>query len=528
MLYVEDYEEPSGPNFTVDIRYLANIDPKLASSTLLDRVTVDNLDEAYKTVYREGASLRLCHWSPETMDWFSFLGPKVEVGHKDRTLMENRPLTHTVKISQIMAATRSTPAFNGAGYIKNWIEKLDINDVGFVAGAVRPVPNSQPADRAASPAVTEDLIDFTDGKASMITEVQHQVSTTRLELSASFLDEPNISSECSTVQIQSSGGGETNISFTGDDCLVDCLAAVKTTAPTDALRRSILWTMPSLIPSPMTDDEDEDEDEDEDDRSNESGIMGFQTRSSDALLATKEFVHEVEEAMTELLEMGPYRRGRVAVRAELGRAILETVDDSGVSFNDANTPSDGWTKSVLVKSLNENYGTHGIPFTKILSTFACDVEDIINTTDAKGARLWSQAPYRIWTVYSLYCGLGPRQDQWSFILDVEHDGTEDGNFSCSIRPHHDLPGVEQPMPVYIHAARHHWDLQIVTTHIKPEEIEGAHIDFANTLLESLRFEYVASPLSLFAVGSALTLFPGTREEAPRNSSLLSAPIFPSW
>ncbi len=496
MLYVDNYEDPTGPNFTVDIRYLANIDPKLASSTLLDRVTVSNMEEAYKTVYREAASLRLCLWSPDKNGWVSLLGPKVEVGHKDRTLMENRPLTHTVKLSQIMAATRSTPTFNGGGYVKKWIEKLEPDDVGFVTGAVRPVLNCQPAGRASSPTVTEDLIDFTDGQANMTPEIQHQISTTRRDLSASFLEEPAMLSECSTLQIQSNGGRGDDISFTGDDCLVDCLAAVKTTAPTDALRRSILWTMPSLIPSPMTDDEDEDEDEDEDGRSNESGIMGFQTRSSDALLATKEFVDEVEAAMVGLLEMGPYRRGRVAVRAELGRAILETGDDSGLSFNDASTPSDGWTKSVLVKTLNQNYTNDGFHFTKVLSTFACDVEDMINATDAKGARLWSQAPYRIWTVYSFYCGLDSRQDQWSFILDVEHDGTEEGHFSCSIRPHHDLPSIDKPVPVHVHAARHHWDLQIVTTHVKPDETEGANIDFANTLLESLRIEYVASPLSL--------------------------------
>ena len=502
MLYVDNYEDPTGPNFTVDIRYLANIDPKLASSTLLDRVTVSNMEEAYKTVYREAASLRLCLWSPDKNGWVSLLGPKVEVGHKDRTLMENRPLTHTVKISQIMAATRSTPTFYGANYVKTWIEKLELNDVGFVAGAVRPVLDSLPAGRASSPAATSDLIDFTDGQANMTPEIQHQISTTRRDLSASFLEEPAMLSECSTLQIQSNGGRGDDISFTGDDCLVDCLAAVKTTAPTDALRRSILWTMPSLIPSPMTDDEDEDEDEDEDGSSSESGIMGFQTRNSDALLTTNEFVDEVEAAMVGLLEMGPYRRGKVAVRAELGRAILETVDDSGLAFNDASMPSNGWTKSVLAKTLNQNYANDGILFTKVLSTFACDVEDIINTTDAKGARLWSQAPYRKWTVYSFYCGLGSRQDQWDFILDVEHDGTAEGYFSCSIRPHHDLPGVDMPMPVYVHAARHHWDLQIVTTHVNPDEIEGAHIDFANTLLESLRIEYVEclsifSPLELY-------------------------------
>ena len=523
MLYVDNYEDASGPNFTIDIRYLANIEPKLASSTLLDRVTVDNLEEAYKTVYRKAASLRLCSWDPEKDAWVSLLGPKVEVGHKDRTLMENRPLTHTIKFSQLMAATRSTPSFHPGSYVKNWIEKLELDDVGFViTGATRPVLDGQPAGRASSAAATEDLIDLTDGQANMAPEDQHQVSTTRRDLSASFLEEPEMSSGNPTSQLESSAGRGDEISFTGDDCLVDCLAAVKTTTPTDALRRSILWTMPSLIPSPRSDDEDGDG------RSSESGIMGFQTRNSDALLATKEFVDDVEAAMVGLLEMGPYRRGRVAVRAELGRAILEEVDDSGLAFNDASTPSDGWKKSLLVKSLNQNYGTdRGIHFTKVLSTFACDVEDMINTTDAKGARLWSQEPYRIWTVYSFYCGLGFRQGQWSFILDVEHDGTREGQFSCSIRPRHDLPSVDKPMPVYVHAARHHWDVQIVTTHVKPDDVEGANIDFANTLLESLRIQYVASPLSLPTVGFTLTMFTDTRAGALRKSSLLSAPTLPS-
>lgn len=190
--------------------------------------------------------------------------------------------------------------------------------------------------------------------------------------------------------------------------------------------------------------------------------------------------------MIRLLQLGPYRRGKVAVCAELGRAILEGVHESGLAFNDVNTPSNGWKKPELVKKLNQSYGMNkGIQFTKVLSTYACDIEDMINITSPNGTRLWAQKPSRAWTIYSFHCALRSTDNLIQFIVDIEDDGTSSGVLSYSVRPHHDPPCADRSMPVYVHAIRRHWDMQIVLSQIKSDRTAKAYECFAKTLLQSL-------------------------------------------
>jgi hypothetical protein len=511
VLYAGDYQDPSGHNFTVDIRYLANIDPKLASSTLLDRVTVDALEESYKAVYREAYSLRLCSWAPDKGFWVSLLGPKVVVRAKDKTMLGNRPVPTTRKVEKLLEAAQA-PNSRGSGeslenptsHVETWIERLHLADVGSAAGtasAVRHLLDAQASSTAQSVAASEDLIDFaneplqechdTSVAASEIIsvqtdhtpEAQDQIPTPCQDLLTPSREERGMSDGNPDAEFQSDGGSGSCLSFTGDDCLIDFLAAVRTTTPTDAPEPSIHWEMPSLIPS-LTDDH-----EDAAASVSDPGSESVQSRSSDGLLATKDFIDEVEAAITRLLESGPYRRGRVAVRAELGRAILVGADESGVAFNDPSTPSNGWKKSELIKKLDHGYGTnHGIHFTKVLSTYGCDIEDMIKATDQHGVRLWAQEPSRTWTTYTFHCN---RRLMGGFIVDIEDHGPSSGGvLVSSVRLQHDQLNADTSMPAYIHAIRHHWDVQIVTSHVDLDEITRENEAFANMLLQSLSVLYV--------------------------------------
>ncbi|KAG7293288.1 hypothetical protein NEMBOFW57_003334 [Staphylotrichum longicolle] len=161
------------------------------------------------------------------------------------------------------------------------------------------------------------------------------------------------------------------------------------------------------------------------------------------------------------------------------------MDASGLSFNDARTPSNGWGKLDLVKRLNTHHRENqNIHFTKVLSTYACDIEDMINTTSDR-TRLWEQAPASAWTIYSFHCSLRSAEQLDRFIVDIEDDGSSSGVFSYSIRLHNDSPNRDKPLPIFIHAIRHHWDVQIVTSHVKADEIEIAYGPFARSLLLSL-------------------------------------------
>ena len=223
------------------------------------------------------------------------------------------------------------------------------------------------------------------------------------------------------------------------------------------------------------------------------------------LLTIKDFEDETESAMVRHLAIGPYRRGKVAVRAEFGRTVLKSVAYSGIAFNNENTRSDGWNKPALIEGLNKDYGDNKlIHFTNILSTYAHDIEDMINT-NVQGARLWEEKPDHSWTTYSFHCAaVGPKDTLFWFIIDIEDDGSSSGSFLYSIRCHDNAPGSDKPMPVYVHAICRHWDLRIVTSHAKTDELEIAFGAFAHKLLQSLSVWYVMECFSMFAAGFTLT------------------------
>ncbi len=527
MVYAEDYQDPAGPNFTADIRYLANIDPKLASSTLLDRLTVNNLEEFYEAVYRDSSSIRLCSWAPDKNGWVSLLGPKVDVQHKDKSILGNRPVPTTRRVDKILNAAQDFSShgpiqgLSTASHVETWIERLQLDDHGSagVASAVRHLVQDQAANAAESVDASDDLIDLDDQplqqcheipvavaaetvaeQTSLAPGVHHQITATSRALSTASQGEKSMPSENQAVKTPRNERGVKGLSFTGTDCLIDLLAAVRTTTPTTAPGPGICWEMPSLIPSPTAHGEDGPASVPDPD--SESA----QSRNSDGLLATAEFIHEIEAAMARVLEIGPYRRGRVAVRAELGRAILPQADATGIAFNNANTPSDGWKKSDLITRLNHGYGVnHHIHFTKVLSTYACDIEDMINSTDANGGRLWAQEPSRAWVSYTFHCDQRLKGDPRGFIVDIEDHGPSSGGvLVSSVRLQNKTFNADGSIPVYVHAIRHHWDMQIVTSHVNPEEIERGSDYFANTLLQSLSISYVVPHLHL-PTAASLTL-----------------------
>lgn len=579
MLYAEDYVEPGGAESTADVRYLVNIDPKLASSTLLDRVLVDSLEESYKTLYRAGSSIRLCSWAPDKGFRVSLFGPKVNVHPEDRTTLSNRPIVTARTVGELAAVTDEvgpTPTLQSLDttrQVETWIERLSVQ-ADSVPGPIQSLLNAQVADRSETVSTSEDLIDLTDEPLTyrlamaptLGTKVEQMDSTTTIsthipftcrDLSATIQVAPGMSGGNFISKVRSNGEGGVELAFTGDDCLVDLLTAVKTTSPTDTLRSSIHWEMASLIPPP-TDGEDYGhiETDSEQDTSvvvrSETHTTDPETRSqidegcpeqataskkkknrkkrkgaqstkpqvperqignrevsrrselasqdtqpsrlpsvasgpqdSGRLSATDYFVREIEASMLRHLYAGSYRRGRVEVRAELGRAVLGEMDASGLSFNDARTPSNGWGKLDLVKRLNTHHRENqNIHFTKILSTYACDIEDMINTKSDR-TRLWEDAPASAWTIYSFHCYLRSAEQSDRFIVDIEDDGTSSGVFSYSIRLHNDTPNRDKPLPIFIHAIRRHWDVQIVTSHVKADEIEIAYGPFARSLLLSL-------------------------------------------
>jgi hypothetical protein len=570
------------PGFTADIRYMANIEPKLASSTLLDRLTVNRLEKAYSSMYQQACSIRLCLWVPFKGHAVSLFGPKVNARPRDRTKLGNRPTISTKSFDELPVAADepSLPTQSRTRKVTNpvetWIEELPAH-VGSVADTTHPLLDTQAAGRPPSRDKSENLIDFGDEpSASCYGPPIATPSGTTPDLCRDF-SALQVSSGTSSMETVSDSR-RNGLAFTGDDCLIDMLAAVETN-PEEDLRSTVNWKMQPLVPSLMDNDEmgnsealltsyppavaesptqeknatstpqtDQRRLQQETggsslkDAQGRAGAKGVQatkrqgaaqqpksgkslgshgvpsannqpgqpssidtgTVAASQLLVTKDFEDEIESAMVRNLAIGPYRRGKVAVRAEFGRTILKYMADSGIAFNGENTRSNGWEKPDLIAGLNRDYGDNKqIHFTNILSTYAHDIEDMINTK-AQGARLWEEKPDRSWTTYSFHCAVARKDAMFWFIVDIADDGSSSGSLSYSIRCRDNAPDPDKPMPVYVHAICRHWDLRIVTSHVKSDELEANFGAFARKLLRSLSVWYVIKCFLISAAGFTLT------------------------
>ncbi|KAL2016941.1 hypothetical protein VTK56DRAFT_2817 [Thermocarpiscus australiensis] len=592
LAYTEGYSDNASGDFKADIRYLANIDPELVSSTLLDRLTVQNLGISYQKLFQEGASIRLCQWDPFKQYWVSLLGPKVDRRPSKKHIMGNRPTISAKKVYELPTTIGNLALDQRTQFktqVATWIEGVpdEVDSVpsseSDVSSTVprHPLDDDYPLGRVpeficSTEIATEDLIVIDepneDGHARTPMDPSLSATPAGYKVEANNAGPQSVSAEipCSPIDddqipslpwdvseasfahraavptIESKQQGQNGLEFTGPDCLIDMLDTIETVSSGDTLTSRINWDMPPLIPSSVNGTESTEEDDlhghssasdsrpakeenptsppaiptrtrasaDSRDatarvavpgpavsvskgpawaetQATQPGNIHVEPKSTEQLPAASSFAEEIEGAMTRLLYTGPYRRGKLSLRAEFGRAIFGGMDVSGLAFNDASVPSNGWEKKVLLSRLDAEYGKHDkLHFTRILSTRASDVEDMINTvyTKSNTIGLWDRDPSSVWTVYSFYCTLRAAEKTVKFIVDVKDDGISPNPFSYATRLDLDAQSAHGPVPIYVHAIRRHWDLRIILSHTDTENTEKAFGPFARTLLQSLSVE----------------------------------------
>ncbi|KAK4147864.1 uncharacterized protein C8A04DRAFT_33948 [Dichotomopilus funicola] len=559
VVYAENHAKEDAPGFTADIRYLANIDPKLASSTLVDHTLVEQLDETYKMIYRQGCSIRVCLWAPSRNCYVSMFGPKVDVRLRDRTILR-RPPTMTFRVAERVEFV-GEEAIAAANMVNEWIDRI----APAAHDEPNPVTETRPVAGEREIGGRGDLLDFANGgQASCLGTPDTTISGSLskrpkpIDSAADPIQAPRqnlaalgIKQDITALNMPT-GSRDLELPFTGDDCLVDMFAAVQTSAVGSPVEK-VKWGMSPLIPSPAetprsgsaapdrqapgrrgnpTQTLDREPPAPRSDfRHPQSGATerptgsvkttssatGQTTKSVDAgdsvnlrrpspmqhqhravatksederpgqMFVTEEFVDELEGALTRHLSIGPYRRGNVTFRAEFGRIILEEIDPSGLAFNCAETASHGWTKAELLSNLNNDLRENkNILFTKVLSTYAYDIEDMINTK-VDGNRLWEDKPKHVRAVYSFHCSLRSEKELSPFIIDIE-DNDSGGGFTYTARTAYDAPGAVKQVPVYIHSICRHWDLRVVTSHIQTDDVDAMYGAFAKYLINSLSIQ----------------------------------------
>jgi hypothetical protein len=171
-------------------------------------------------------------------------------------------------------------------------------------------------------------------------------------------------------------------------------------------------------------------------------------------------------------------RGKVDLRADLGRILITGMDYTGLAFNPPGTQSNGWKMDTLLQLLNQGshrVASHSVAFTRMLSQCGADIESLLTTIDiATGQGLWkAQTEAHESVFYSFHCVSKGE----SFFLDVEADKNA-GKFDYALRS-----GRDDSEPVWIHCTLRSWDVRVVMSQANTQLLEAKHGEFARSLID---------------------------------------------
>ncbi|KAM7224548.1 hypothetical protein V8F06_000329 [Rhypophila decipiens] len=524
LLYSDGYVEAGGEardEFLADIRYLANIHPKLPVSTLLDPACT-NLDGGYRKLYQQGASVRLCKYDEARGRHFSMYGPEVKGRGGMKYPLGNRP---PIFVPNETRHGRHTKRALSITEIPSGQEDKDrrvsqwIKDVPTQSAASCPeeensadeyytaTPTAYPESSAGR--ILDDIRSVVKSSDSREGK-KEQIMTLVEELVNKSDKDPSARAASPSVAV--------NFDETLEDAIqsdrplpLQILGATNMPrksfpeAPTEARSpnsenpkprqsppQTISWSMAPLVPErvyvsaspgPSTRGNDENKKTgfkrynsagafNTMDQNGKSHRPNFNAQSVKTTITKnlEGFNTELSDAMGRLLSLSPYQRGRVSVRADFGRIILAGMDQSALAFNNPRTPSNGWKKQHLVSHLNRQVSVRErIHFTKILSTFGSDLEYMINTPDLSGKRIWQPTPARGWVVYSFRAIYVHDTMETNVLINCIF-GDEGKTYTYDIAPFNSTnDGVT---PLYVHGLLHNWDLRITMTSFDSRALES--------------------------------------------------------
>ncbi|KAK1781881.1 hypothetical protein QBC45DRAFT_457733, partial [Copromyces sp. CBS 386.78] len=355
VLYAEGYKDPMLNEFKSDVRYLANIDPKLPSTTLLDPILFPDLSQEYARMYHAGSSIRLCPYNSVLRAHSSLFGPQILERKRNKGRLAPRPVLTTkservlIDISIAPVDGLADPVLSGNATdqkvnVNNWLSNVP-EDLGSVptqdALSSRP---ATPGSAVLAPTASWDMPLISWDMPALV-PTQSAKSSEKVELSKKVTkksivkDEPlSFDQEKKTKRIQQVL--ESVLRFLGNG---------------PYLRGEVIVTADFgrvIIPELAE---------------NAIAFNGKDTESNGwKKMLLMETLHQIKPGTT-------------------GKESL-------VAGN--------------------------VCFTKILSTHGSDLETLINVKDEKTSQgLWQKAPSKCWTVYSFHCQLsGKTHDQ--FLVEI--------------------------------------------------------------------------------------------------------------
>lgn len=194
-----------------------------------------------------------------------------------------------------------------------------------------------------------------------------------------------------------------------------------------------------------------------------------------------ELSREIHTAVRQLVKKGPYMRGKLSLRLELGRIVIVGMDYSGLSFNLPGFRSNGWRKSRLLKNFHHAGNKQRQLFTQMLTQDGSDIDFLTKTTDAEQRKpMWKDEATESKT-YSFLCYDQGRQNE-RFLIDLVHE--QDGpGFSYTLHTNRDSKA-----PVWIHGVLRNWDARIVMSHADTFALEEKYGAFAKVLIRGMKVD----------------------------------------
>ncbi|KAB5580972.1 hypothetical protein GE09DRAFT_1213401 [Coniochaeta sp. 2T2.1] len=486
LLWTEAYKERDGFVMTFDTRFLSNIDPKLVKATFLDFQGTDAAQDYL--MLAEAITIRLCRYDHDRGFHTSLVGPKLKprpgsagkVGKRRYRRLNRpgamlnpygagfalkRPLFKSPEPKAAAMGSDDSP-FQGDDVAK-WLDGLEkscglFRTVGHTASSSASVAGARSSLLAGA---DQDLISFADLEPVPPTTCEQQVGRMKGQ-GQDLLDLDDVFTAPSLKPLTPQFG---NIPApTVGNTAGSAAPFVNVGSSTKSNGRA-----PSQASS----------------RVNGSTVTVATTSGTD--VATKDkarpdvasaqlpnwFIAEINQAVSALVAKGPFLRGKVDLRADIGRILMNGMDYTGLAFNAPGSESNGWKFHEIVELLNNGSRTadgHTVTFTKILTQEEDDINHMRATVDiATGKELWKSTTTE-GVMYSLYCV----SKGHAFFLDLKPN-SKNLKFSYTFRTKHD-----DKSPIWIHCTLRSWDVRIVMSHVDTHLLEAKYGEFARSFVDS--------------------------------------------
>lgn len=480
---------------TVDTRFLANTDPALIAATFLDLAFSTDPAVDYEML-AEAIVLRLCRFDEARGFHTSLVGPRlaarrgtaakkvgkrryrvpnrsgarrnlygVDIGPKDSTWISPE--------KGAVAELRDSPY--GASEVENWLNALEeAYAVPKPSSAIDPsaIPIKALGSAAKVPsAAARNLINLDEPNATVIMGAASMNGTGRLPAQApNSLDMDDVFVEPVTLTMrplvpQLGTVSATSVAESGakDTAgpLVDMDFNAEQSGQADVYRASPKRNLSK------------------DSAATHQSTAGKAKPRPDRAAAQVPawFILELNQAVRDLVCTGPYLRGKLSIRADLGRILITGMDYTALAFNPPGSASNGWKKAQILRILNQGSRTaqgHGLTFTRMLTQEGEEVEHMLGALDIATAKpMWKSQPTES-VVYSFYCV----SKGHAFFMDLEVD--EDASkFNYSLRTKQD-----DKAPIWIHCSLRSWDVRIMMSHADSHALEAKYGEFAKSFVNS--------------------------------------------